>query len=266
MTSIQNNHDGKQNRTSAPIYTNVDKCKSTTYLENKTSRITKSFIKTNYTTMSSNKSNEKGFKKSEDDSNIQFTNNLITEFFDEENGSIKDDKSDKTSKIITFSLFIEKHPKLMNEKLPLLLKESFEINADECLSKAIILFIRIINKSLKDKDLKITVPRQCKIRDLDYQVKPMKKSGKPDFDLPAFDLNTPIKSFCFNAFSLVFKDSFLSNLSRESTDTEIKHVKEITIEKPALIEKRKESVKVSGNKEIPKKSESSSCCNSCIVF
>ena len=265
MTSIQNNNDKKSNRTSAPLYTNIDKSKSTTYLENKKSRITKSFIKTNYTTMTSNKSNDKGFKKSEDDSNIHITNNFITEFFDEENGSAKEDKIDRTSKLITFSLFIEKHPKLINEKLPMLLKESFEINADECLSKAIILFIRIINKSLKDKDLKITVPRQCKIKDLEYQVKPMKKSGKPDFDLPAFDLETPIKSFCFNAFSLVFKDSFLSSLSRESTDTDLKQIKEVIIDKPLTIEKRI-STNENKNKQIPKKSESSSCCNSCIVF
>ncbi len=274
MTTLPKNELCKKSISSNQDLFSHEKCKSTTYVESKKSRITKSFIRTNYATVVSSSSNinndeEKYFK----DNKKTFCTNQqlhITEF-KEEDGSSKDDKIENPNRIITFSICINKHTLVTSDTTPVILKEAFEINTNDTLSKAIIIFFRLLNKTTKDKGYKFIVPKISKITDSEFQVKPMKKSGKPDFDLPGFDLETPIKNFGFNAFSVVFKEHFVSNA----------YLSEIFEEKIIIPNKEKgfdqnktEQSNVITEVEVNKKKlkqvsvnkDSSSCCNSCVVF
>lgn len=276
MTTLPKNEFSKSISSIPEPY--FDKCKSTTYAESKKSRITKSFIKTNYATVVS--SGSKGDEKDNRyfiDSKKTFCNNLqtrITEFKDEDEVS----KGDAVNaiKMISMSLYITKHPLLTKEEMPLLLKQSFEINDNDHLSKAIIIFFRLLNKSLKDKDYKFSIPKITQIKDTVFKVKPMKKNGKPDCDLPAFDLETSIRNFGFNSFSLIFNENFivssiqtqkeenkedvtqvLNNRNSISKDSE----KNITLDS---LEKKEKKNKIVA--PISLKEKESHCCNSCLVF
>jgi len=257
-----------------------DKSKSTTYIENKVSRITKSFITSTYSTSSTiNNTHDLRyggtFLKKDNFFNSTFTKNHITEFNDEDSISSKADKDN--SQMITFSMLINKHSLLTKDSLPLILKESFEISSCEKLKKAIILFIRIANKSLKDKGVKLVIPKLNMLNNNDFQVKPMKKSGKPDFDLPAFDIESAIKCICSSCFALVFKESYLIGINNgnqsqsefDSSKSEVKKSRDSIIKEDCLSsskckllsEKNKEK-----DKSQVKKIEDNSCCNKCLVF
>ena len=276
MTTLPKNELCKTSISSNQDLFSIEKCKSTTYVESKKSRITKSFIRTNYATVVSSSSN---LSKADDnyfkDTKKTFCANQlhITEF-KEEDGSSKDDKIENLNKVITFSVCISNHPLVTTDNSPVILKEVFEINTNDTLSKAIIIFFRLLNKTTKDKGYKFIVPKISKISDCEFQVKPMKKSGKPDFDLPGFDLETPIKDFGFNAFSVIFKEHFISNA----------YLSEIFEEKNIISNQGKEEVKyldkkkaeesnviteVEVNKSLKQicvNKDTSSCCNSCVVF
>ncbi len=274
MTTLPKNEFSKSITSIPDSY--YDKCKSTTYAESKTSRITKSFIKTNYATVVSSSSNKKNEQDNKYflDSKRTFCNNQthIAEFKDEDESN-KGDAVVNANKMISMSLFITKHPLITKEVLPLLLKESFEIDANDNLCKAIIIFFRLLNKSHKDKEYKFSIPKIRQITDNDFRVKPMKKSGKPDFDLPAFDLGTAIKNIRFNSFSLIFNESYLvSSVSTHQNEESKEENNQIFTSRNSLSKDSQNNKTITSGKSKKKvapislKVKESHCCNSCLVF
>lgn len=61
---------------------------------------------------------------------------------------------------------------------------------------------QILNES--NKNQKNRKPSNSNSDKSIYLVKYMKKSGKPDMDLPGFELNTPVENFKVNQFALSY--------------------------------------------------------------
>lgn len=264
----------------------ADKSKSTTFIENKISKITKSFITSSHST-STNVSHTNDsynlryggtFLKRDYLFKSTFTKNHITEFNEEESLSSKDDKDHH--QMITFSMTITKHSLLSNEFTPMTFKESFEVSSCEKLKKAIVLFMRIVNKTIKDKGVKLVIPKMNMLNNNEFQVKPMKKSGKPDFDLPAFDIELPIRNICSSCFALVFKEKYLMTIGNHNEQSQSQseydssksrsEIRKSKGECLSLIENKEKKKEKENEKEIEtnlvKKMDKDSCCNKCLVF
>jgi hypothetical protein len=277
---------------------NRDKfCKSTTYLESRRSRITKSFIKTNSSTVLSNNSEQSVYEVFDNSGQelIKFNKNQtngfykITEFDKEDEDDSEDSlESNKESfspkKIITFSIYLNK-AKIGNSNMPMIIKETFEADSNEFLHVLLVLFLQMLNKKLKDYGYKFDVPSDStSIDEKYYMVKPMKKSGKPDIDLPGFDLKTRLKDFCVSSFSVVFDYSRLnkypvntiddmkdrsSSMTQKVQVNSLKVFRESTHFANTLTEKKEQEInnkpKIT-NETIKQFKSDKICCEHCLIF
>jgi hypothetical protein len=265
--------------------TQEKQCKSTTYLESRRSRITKSFIKTNYSTMISSRSDDKVLNEDLFVKTNDRKINLITEFDDEdesEDSISSDQESYQAKKMITFSVYIGKANGRTND-MPLVIKETLEADINDFLHVLLVLFIQHVNKKLKEHGYQLVIPpNSTSIDEKKYTLKPMKKSGKPDMDLPGFDLKTKIKDFGVSSFALVYEKSCLyecsqskvPKLSNTSNDSEKgnshQHFSAKTIDahtrKVYKEDKIIHDIIDMSNSSIKKISSNNACCKQCLIF
>lgn len=257
-------------------------CKSTTYLEKRRSRITHSFIKANESTIESSfadKATEDFNKyliprKTHSKPNVQIWEKENESDNSEDDSIASENESFHQKKLVTFSIYLNK--KLTGKReVPVMFKESFEVDVTDVLDSLLINFITALNKKLKKYEYMVLVP-EMPIDEKKYVLKPMKKSGKPDMDLPGFDLKTKLLNFGVSSFSLVFHECCLvdTQMQDESFDENFRcntMVMKGTDKMDLHDDLRKISETVKENEEskkIEKKviQKETSCCNKCIIF
>lgn len=226
-------------------------CKSTTLLETKKSRLSSSFIRTLSSTMISNSSNQK--KRNSDNFNVCVEA--------PENSSVSESSYTKTSKmaeskrILSFSIYSSNflYP-IDGKENVLMLRENLEASLNETLLTVTQRFLELVNIKLNDSKIAFIKPTiETSLSSL-YILKPMKKkSGKPDMDLPGFELGEKVGEINYDAFSIVF--SSICVKKHEETE-EHKPLDQV------ICQPRKSFVK--SRNEINEKS--GGCCQSCVVF
>lgn len=187
---------------------NIKYCKSTSFLDNKKSRISASFLKTGSSTIISNTSYS---KRRPDESCLLASHPLhIDEFDSEESGSPNKLLKADENKVISFSICINETLYKTEENLPLLIRSTIDVSINETLLNVTRRFIEYVNKQIDSKGLCLNLPSNETLEPNDLIVKPMKKkSGKPDMDLPGFELEKRIGEVNYDAFSIVYNKSCL---------------------------------------------------------
>lgn len=153
---------------------------------------------------------------------------------------------------VAFSVYIKFHPLLENQTLPWVIKERLEINRETVLLDLVLIFLSICNTNhLKSKGLCFKLPKGT-YEDEGYLVKPLKKSGKPDLDLPSFEKTSKVSELGASEFSLVYATESLKAIIIEDQPRRFKE--SINIQR---------SIKTEAT-NVQKKSQG--CCDSCCII
>ena len=159
-----------------------------------------------------------------------------------EANQIKEDK--ERDIIIFFTVFIPGSflQKLYSEQLKkttitkvfqnIIIKEKLIVNSKLKLLPIINIFLNKVNSQLSVKNAKFLTHEQIEENRIknnikvelknnedgfSYAVKYLKKNNKPDFDLPGFDMNTPIESFKVEEFALAYDPDAIILLDRKAS-------------------------------------------------
>lgn len=223
-------------------------CKSTTLLETKKSRLSSSLIRTLSSTMISSSSNQ---MRSVDNFNVCMEA--------PENSSVSESNYSKTKsvaeslRVLSFSIYSNTFPNSIDTKEKVfLLRENLEASSNETLLSLTQRFLQLINSKIRNSKIAFIIPSDDETLSSLYTLKPMKKkSGKPDMDLPGFEMGEKVGKVNFDAFSIVFSSSCIKKLM---IDDESKHSYQVI--QPNNVNK--------GHIEISR--NPSGCCQSCLVF
>lgn len=151
---------------------------------------------------------------------------------------------------VAFSVFIKFQPGLENQTFPWIIKEKLAVSRETTMLDLVLIFINICNSNhLKSKGLCFRFPLRT-YEEEGYLVKPLKKSGKPDMDLPSFEKTSKVSELGASEFSLVYSPESIRELN----------------EKPPQIQ---ESIKIQSSMEteapvVQKKSKG--CCEGCCII
>lgn len=246
---------------------------STSYLETKKSRLSLSMIRTSNNLASSllpavKERKEKGLGHS-----VSFNSSAQSSLIED---------TEEISKV-EFSLYIKDHSLIDKEKLPLIMRDSILVNINLKLSEVVITFIKSFNIKLKEMNLKLFIPKEIEelenYKNKTYIVKPMKKTGKPDNDLPGFEMTAKIKNLGVRQFSLIPQYDYINKIKNSPSVT--KKTNEInTIDNTKIKDNEGSKAKNDSDTNIPKKLDTNkieemqdnntytkkSCCDRCFIF
>lgn len=227
----------------------ISYCNSANFRATKKSRISSSFIRTSSSTMISNSSIHK--IRSEDNFN-ECTEASENSSVNEISSSCKSLQVAVSKKILSFSIYSSSFPYASEGML--LLRENLEADLEETLLTTTQRFIELINNKIVDSKIHFIKPCHQTSEQSLYILKPMKKkSGKPDMDLPGFDLGKKVGEVNFDAFSVVFSPSCIRKLDdAEKGNNGLSQV----------IQSKKSFKK--GRNEINERS--SGCCQGCVIY